>query len=223
MNPLSLEIMLFLKKLFAKDGIDGRETTLEAPCFFDEARNNIYPWIKVTYPFTRENCRTSVRQLFEGQNMPVFQFWQEDLCIFYAVERGNCYEFLLQKDVPRGISHENLHQMAARNLNRDIHFELQAASFGGYVLAGGGDHASASICLPHVWESICKELKDNLIIGVPTQNQVYIVPEKDTNNVSNMKIQIHELFKREDQLLTRNIFRLDGSNMEWSLEDTVGK
>ena len=215
--------MLFLKKLFAKDGIDGRDTTFEAPRFFDEARNNIYPWIKVTYPFTRENCRASVKQLFEGQNMPVFQFWQEDLCIFYAVERKDRYEFLLQKDLPKGISVTNLHQMASRNLNRDIHFELQEASFGGYTLVGGGDHASAAICLPHVWESICAELKDNLIIGIPTKNQVFIVPERDTNNISNMKIQIHEIFKNEDQLLTRNIFRIDRDNMEWSLEGAVGK
>lgn len=213
--------MLFLKKLFAKDGIDGRDTTLEAPRFFDAARNDIYPWIKVTYPFTRDNCRSSVKQLFEGENMPVFQFWQEDLCIFYAVERKDRYEFLLQKDLPRNISQAELHQMATRNLNRDIHFQLRESAFGGYILAGGGEHASASICLPHLWESICEELKDDLIVGIPTKDQVLIVPERDVDNVSNMKIHIHQAFKTEDHLLSRNIFRVDRHTMEWSLEGSV--
>src|SRR5580692_10579063 len=116
--------MLYLKKLFTKDGIDNRDVRATPhQRFFDEAKNDVIPWIKVTYPFTRDNCRTSVKQLFEGENMPVFQFWQEDLCIFYAVERRDRYEFLLQKDLPRNISQAELHQMATRNLNRDIHFQ----------------------------------------------------------------------------------------------------
>jgi len=189
--------MLFLKKLFAKDGIDGRETSLSSPNFFDEARNNIYPWIKVTYPFTRENCRDSVKQLFESANMPVFQFWLDDLCIFYAVERKDRYEFLLQKDLPKGISIEDVHGMAFRNLNRDVSFELGQAPFGGYALMSGGDHESTAICLPHA--------------------------EKDVDSVSNMKIFIHEHFKKGDHLLSRNIFRVDRSNLEWKVIGSVGK
>ena len=215
--------MLFLKKLFAKDGIDGRETSLSSPNFFDEARNNIYPWIKVTYPFTRENCRDSVKQLFESANMPVFQFWLDDLCIFYAVERKDRYEFLLQKDLPKGISIEDVHGMAFRNLNRDVSFELGQAPFGGYALMSGGDHESTAICLPHVWDSICDELKDNLIVGIPAKNKVLIAAEKDVDSVSNMKIFIHEHFKKGDHLLSRNIFRVDRSNLEWKVIGSVGK
>ena len=215
--------MLFLKKLFTKDGIDNREPLFPHNRFFHESRNRIYPWVKVTYPFTRENCRDSVRQLFQGENMPVFQFWLDDLCVFYTVEKDNRYEFLLQKDMPKGMSMDALHQLATANLDRDISYDLAKAHFGGFALKGARDHESASICLPHVWEWICGELKDNLIVGIPAKNQVFICPEKDTDAINNMKILIHEFFKKGDRLLTRNVFRVDRANLEWTVVDTIGK
>jgi hypothetical protein len=215
--------MLSFKKLFTKDGIDNRDVQHPPQRFFDETKNDVIPWIKVTYPFTRDNCRDSVKQLFQGENMPVFQFWLDDLCIFYAVEKNDRYEFLLQKDLPKGMSVETLHQLAIRNLDRDISYELGKAHFGGYALIAGGDHESSAVCLPQVWEWICAELGDNLIVGIPAKNQVFICPERDLNNISNMKILIHEYFKKGDKLLTRNIFRIDRTTLEWTVADTVGK
>ncbi|HTJ14195.1 MAG TPA: hypothetical protein VL547_19285 [Dinghuibacter sp.] len=215
--------MLYLKKLFTKDGIDNRDVRSASPLRpFDEAKNDVIPWIKVTYPFTRDNCRDSVQQLFQGENMPVFQFWLDDLCIFYAVEKNDRYEFLLQKDMPKGMSLEALHKMAVRNLDRDISFELGKAHFGGYALIAGGNHESASVCLPHVWEWLCGELDDNLIVSIPAKHQVYICPERDQDNIVNMKILVHEYFKKGDRLLTRNIFRVDRRTLEWTVVDTVG-
>lgn len=215
--------MLFLKKLFTKDGIDGREVSHHNPRYFDEARNNVIPWIKVTYPFTRENCQDTVEQLFEGENMPVFQFWQDDLCIFYAVEKEGRTEFLLQRDLPKTMFPNDLHEIAVRNLDRDISYELGRANFGGYALIASQGHESSALCLPYVWEWICSDLKDNLLVGVPSRNQVLIVPERDANNLANMKIHIHECFKKGSQLLTRNIFRVDKRTFEWTVAEQVGK
>jgi hypothetical protein len=214
---------MFLKKLFTKDGIDNRDVQYPTHHrFFQEAKNEVIPWIKVTYPFTRDNCRDTVKQLFQGENMPVFQFWLDDLCIFYSVERNDRYEFLLQKDLPKGMSVEALHELAARNLDRDVSYELGKAHFGGYALLSGGGHESAAICLPHVWEWVCAELNDNLMVSIPSKNQVFICPEHDTDNIVNMKILVHESFKKGSRLLTRNIFRVDRRTLEWTVEDTVG-
>jgi hypothetical protein len=61
------------------------------------------------------------------------------------------------------------------------------------------------------------------MVGIPSKNQVFIVPERDTDNVANMKILIHEYFKKGDRLLTRNVFRVDKDTLEWTVADTVGK
>jgi hypothetical protein len=124
--------------------------------------------------------------------------------------------------MPKGMSLEALHKMAVRNLDRDISFELGKAHFGGYALIAGGNHESASVCLPHVWEWLCGELDDNLIVSIPAKHQVYICPERDQDNIVNMKILVHEYFKKGDRLLTRNIFRVDRRTLEWTVVDTVG-
>jgi uncharacterized protein YtpQ (UPF0354 family) len=215
--------MLFLTKLFTKDGIDGRESLFPQYRLFNEAKSHIYPWVKVTYPFDRDNCQSSVRQLFEGENMPICRFWQDDLCIFYTVERGNRYEFLLQKDLPKGMPVDALHELAIANLDRDIRYELGKAHFGGYALIGDRGHDSAFITLPHVWKEICDELNDHLIVGIPSKNQVLIAAEQDLDSIANMKIHIHDYFKKGDRLLTRNVFRVDRCTLEWTLEDKVGR
>jgi uncharacterized protein YtpQ (UPF0354 family) len=144
-----------------------------------------------------------------------------DLSIFYVADTGNSFQFLLERDLPKDISKEELHQLAVDNLSRDIEFKLHDTSFGGHGLIAGGDHEAGSICLLGKWEWLTEHLNDNLIVGVPAKDLVILVPESNTDKVSNLKIFVHEIFKDGERLLTRNIFKFDRETKKWAIVDNV--
>ena len=72
---------------------------------------------------------------------------------------------------------------------------MHDTNFGGHGLIVGGDHEAGSICLPGIWDWLSEYLNDNLIVGIPAKDLVLIVPESDTDKISNLKIFVYEIFK----------------------------
>ena len=66
-----------------------------------------------------------------------------------------------------------------------------------------------------------EHLNDNIIVGIPSKDLVIVVPESDSDKVSNLKIFVHEIFKDGERLLTRNIFRFDREAKSWTIVDRV--
>jgi hypothetical protein len=184
-------------------------------------KDKIYPWVKVF--FTRDDDpRITATQIdFKGDEAPIRKNWLGDLMINYVADMGDRFQVILERDLPRDITKENLHQLAIDNLNRDIKFNLHTTDFGGYMLIGGADHEAGSICLPNVWTWLADYFNDNLIVGIPAKDLVFLVPESDSNKISNLKIIVHETFKDGERLLTKNIFRFDREKKEWTIIDSV--
>ena len=211
--------MSFLKKIFSKPPQVDKDIP-ETESIFKTHKDKIYPWIKVT--FSEDDPRNTPTQItLTGDDSPISRMWLDDLAIFYVADTGNNFQVLLERDLPQDVSKEQLHNLAAGNLNRDIEFKIHDTNFGGHGLIAGGDHEAGSICLPGMWDWLTEHLNDSLIVGVPAKDLVIMVPESDTDKVANLKIFVHEIFKEGERLLTRNIFRFDRETKEWTIVDSV--
>ena len=211
--------MSFLKNIFNKSPRVNTNTS-KTESVFKLYNDKIYPWVKVT--FTDDDPNDNSTQLnLTGDDSPIFKNWLGDLAIFYVADTGDNFQILIERDLPVGTTKEVLHRLAVDNLNRDIEFKLHDTNFGGHGLIAGGDHEAGSICLPEMWDWLTKHLNDNLIVGIPSKDLVIVVPESDVDKISNLKIFVHEIFKKGERLLTRNIFRYDKEAKEWTIVDRV--
>jgi uncharacterized protein YtpQ (UPF0354 family) len=218
--------MSFLKKLFGKT--PAAETQKPEPeTIFHQHTAGIYPWIKVALFDTDDMNETNESDdapVFElnGEEAPICKTWLGDLLIFYVVDKGDSFQMLLQRDLPKDVTNDELHQLAIDNLASTVEYTLQETNFGGYGLIAGGNHEAGAICLPEIWDWLTDELNDDLIVAIPAKDLVLITPESDTDKTSNLKIFVHEIFKTGDRLLTKNIFRVDKATKQWSIVDRVG-
>jgi uncharacterized protein YtpQ (UPF0354 family) len=211
--------MSFLKKIFKKAPLVDTDNSKTEP-IYNLYHDKIYPWVKVTFTDDDPNDN-STQLILTGDDSPIFKNWLGDLTIFYVADTGDNFQILLERDLPVDITKEALHNLAVDNLNRDIEFKLHDTNFGGHGLIAGGHHEAGSICLPEMWDWLTNHLGDNLIVGIPSKDLVIVVPESDTDKISNLKIFVHEIFKDGERLLTRNIFKYDRETKEWTIVDRV--
>jgi uncharacterized protein YtpQ (UPF0354 family) len=212
--------MSFFKKLFGK-GLQVDKNSHAKDSIIETHRNKIYPWIKVFWNGDDDPRNTPIQIELKGEDSPIKKDWLGDLGILYVADMGNSFQVLLERDLPKGMSKEELHQLAVDNLNRDIEFKLHDTDFGGYMLVAGGDHEAGSICLPGMWDWLTEHLNDNVIVGIPAKDLVIMVPESDTDKIANLKIFVHEIFKNGERLLTKNILKFDKQTKDWTIVDSV--
>src|SRR4029450_876320 len=118
---------------------------------FETHKQRIYPWVKVFFgDDDPRNTKTQIELI--GDDAPIKRDWLGDLGILYVADTGNSFQVLLERDLPKSLTKEALHQLAVDNLNRDIAFKLYDTNFGGHGLSAGGDHEAGSICLPGMWD-----------------------------------------------------------------------
>jgi uncharacterized protein YtpQ (UPF0354 family) len=211
--------MSLFKKLFSKTPqVDKGNAVTQS--IIETHRNKIYPWVKVF--FTGDDPRnTSIQIELKGKDSLIKKDWLADLGILYVADMENSFQVLLERDLPNGMTTEELHQIAVDNLNRDIEFKLHDTNFGGYGLVAGGDHEAGSICLRNMWDWLTEHLNDNLIVGIPAKDIVVMVPESDSDRIANLKIFVHEMFKDGERLLTKHIFKFDRQTKEWTIVASV--
>jgi uncharacterized protein YtpQ (UPF0354 family) len=210
--------MSLLNKLFKKSS-QGDKPEAQDKSLFETHRNKIYPWVKVF--FTREDNSPNTTIKLIGEDEPIIKEWLGDLGILYVADLGSIFQVLLERDLPKHITKDELHQLAIENLDRDIEFKLHETNFGGYGLIAGGNHEAGSICLPGMWDWLSEHLNDDLIVAIPAKDLVIMVPASDIDKISNLKIFVHEIFKNGEKLLTRNIFKFDRNEKSWEIVDRV--
>jgi uncharacterized protein YtpQ (UPF0354 family) len=202
--------------------IPYEKTEPSGETLFETHRDKIYPWVKVFFTGNDGPPGTAINQIeLKDENAPINREWLGGLGILYAADMGDRFQILLERDLPKDTTKDQLHEIAVNNLHRDIEFRLRETNFGGYGLIAGGDHEAGSICLPGIWDWLGEHFNDNLIVAIPAKDLVMMVTESDADKISNLKIIVHEIFKRGERLLTKNIFKFDRSTKEWAIVDTV--
>lgn len=186
---------------------------------FELNREKIYPWVKAV--FTDDGGDDANDLELHADNEPIFKIWIDDLAIFYVADMGNDFQVLQRRHLPTSLSVEQLDELAADNLRRDIEFKLNPTNFGGYGLLAGGDHEAGAICLPEKWEWLADYFGDNLIVAIPSKDLVLMAPSASEDIVSSMKIFVHRIFQEGERLLTRNIFMYVKETQTWTIVDRI--
>lgn len=206
--------MSFLKKLFKLTPTPPVQPQVENEPF-DSFKEKIYPWVKV---MLNDGDNSNTGTTIPGLKIDiVMKSWLGDLAIFYAVDRGNMFSLMQQKDVPAGMSVDELHEIAVTNLERDIQFKLMETNFGGHGIVAGGDHEAGAICLPGIWQWIAGELKDNLVVAVPAKDLVFLVPAGDAEKIATLKDLVTEFHKTGERLLSKQLFHYANDSGTWTL------
>jgi len=210
--------MSFIKKIFKKQ---IKKNKLDISLSIQDNIDKIYPWIKVLLSNNDDTHNTRHEVILEGGDAPIYKKWLDDLAIFYVVDLVNHFQIILKRDLPSGISKEQLHKIAVANLERDIEYKIHTTNFGGYMFIAGGNHEAGSICLPEKWDWLSEYLNDDLIVAIPAKDIILIVPENDPDTITNMKISVYDFLKDGNRILTRNIFKYDRNSKNWTIIDSI--
>jgi uncharacterized protein YtpQ (UPF0354 family) len=204
-------------KLIEKDGFVNVKPEEETKSIL-EFRDKIFPWIKVISGKKEDNPGRDI--ILSGENSPIYQKWLGELAIFYALDQGDHFRIILNKDIETKITVEQLHQIAVENLEREIEFKLVDSKFGGNGLVAGGDHEAGSICLPHIWDWCSDVINDNLVVSIPAKDMVMMAPASDSEKINNLKNFIVEFFKDGERLLTKQLFIFHKEEKKWDLYES---
>ncbi len=177
-----------------------------------DQKDHIYPWIKTTvYPTTKEEIE------FDAEDTAVNKDWLGGLKIFYVIDQDKNVSFILKKEIPEGYNIDDIHKIAIQNLENNIEYRFNKLNIeGGYGLLAGGDYEVSSITIPSIWDWIVDELKDDVIVGIPAKDLVFITPFSDTDGIINITKAVNEIFEDGEHLLSKSLFRYSKSN-KWSL------
>ncbi|NII27974.1 DUF1444 family protein [Pseudoflavitalea sp. X16] len=206
--------MSFLNKLFKSTPAPPPQPEMPVGESFDSFKGKIYPWVKVMFDKDSSNKGTAIPGL---KIDVVMKPWLGDLAIFYAVDRGNMFSLMQQKDMPPGMSLDELHNIAVDNLEKDIQFKLRETNFGGYGFTAGGDHEAGAICVPGIWKWVAGELNDSLVVAVPAKDLIMLVPAGNPEKVETLKNLVAEFHKTGQRLLTKQLYHYDSASANWTL------
>lgn len=119
------------------------------------------------YDFNNEREETQ-----KYDNIPMFRI-HDSYIITLMQDMGSTYMYLTYDHIPEDMSVETIESKAFENLHRDITYRMvESKESGVYGLAAGGDFEAEALCLPGIWEYCSEELKDDLLIAVPTKDMV---------------------------------------------------
>lgn len=184
---------------------------------FEDIKDKIYPWIKVVYEPGEEVPNSTLEIELSKEESPVHQTWLGNLAIFYAVDEGDNFSLILDRDMPTDLTLDQLHDLSIINLDRDVEFRFNETVFGGYGLIAGGDHEAGSLCLDGIWHWCADQLQDNLVVAVPAKDMIMMVPASDNDKISKLKEFVIELFKDGERLLTKQLYLFDRIKNTWTL------
>lgn len=184
---------------------------------FDEVKDQIYPWIKVLYKPDEKDANSKYEVSLPEEDTLIYQNWLANLAVFYVVDAGDNFVFILKRDMPSDLTVDQLHALAIANLSRDVDFRFNETVFGGYGILAGGDHEAGSLCLDSVWQWCSDQLQDNLVVAVPAKDIVMMVPASDSEQITALKKMVLEYFETGDRLLTNQLFLFDKQEGKWTV------
>jgi len=184
---------------------------------FENIKDKIYPWIKVVYEPGKEVPNSTNEIELSAEDSPVNMAWLGNLAIYYAVDEGDNFSLILNRDMPVDLKLDQLHDLAITNLDRDVEFSFNETVFGGYGLIADGNHEAGSLCLDGIWHWCAGQLHDNLVVAIPAKDMIMMVPVSDKDKISKLRKFVMELFKNGERLLTKQLYLFDRDKNNWSI------
>ncbi len=183
---------------------------------FEEISTKIYPWIKVKFDLD-DNQGTSESLDLDFANSPVLRPWLGDLIVMYAVDQGDRFDILQNRQVPAEITLADIERIALENLARDVQFRFVETGFGGHGLLAGGDHETGALCWPGIWEWCAAQINDDLVVAAPAKDLLMMVPASDLGKIGALIQFVEDFFVNGTRLLTKQLYHFDRSSLQWTI------
>ncbi len=152
--------------------------------------------------------------------------FNKELVIIYVEnqEKGyNGYRYFSSKEMERmGLTQESAHQLALKNLKgllSDLsEYTLDRPVYRMYRAVGkskGSKYLSSLLLLPDFLQQEKNRLNQDLVIGIPKENQIVIAGKKNKQGIRELKMYARmNYYLKEDQLLTKKLYRYDGIELK---------
>ena len=130
-----------------------------------------------------------------------------DLVIFYAEDSPKNIRYFGPKDLENAqIEQSELRTLACENLKRLLPKIERHGSNGLYMLTAGGDYEASLLLLDSVWSDLQKEVRGDIVVGIPTRDLLYVTGSQDTQGIEKMKQLVAKMFAEGSYRLTTKLF-----------------
>jgi uncharacterized protein YtpQ (UPF0354 family) len=137
----------------------------------------------------------------------VYEDYNDDLAIVYAVDNPANFSFLTQKGLEKSnIPREKLHDIAINNLNKKLpNIELHSGPLVSMITAGGNFEASI-LLLDNVWTGQDLPYQGNIVIAIPARDVLLLADAKNPEAISKLREMVKKSMDNSSYTLTDQLF-----------------
>ena len=180
---------------------------------FEDIEDRIFPWIKAA---VADSSGDGGADAALPVDLVILDF-MADLIITFAVDDGESFTLLQRRDVPEGMSDDDLFALAQKNLTEQVEFTLSGTSYGGYGILAGGDHETGALCLDFIWDAIAKQAGEDLVVAVPARDCLFMALASDPDQVEAMTTIAGDIFTQGERPLTDTLFLFHAATRSFSV------
>ena len=184
---------------------------------FDDWQDRVFPWIKAAVPGTPSG-ETDDNGTDEVLSVDlVVRDFMADLVITFAVDEGDSFSLLQRRDVPEGMTDDDLFDLAKKNLTEQVEFNLSGTNYGGYGILAGGDHEAGALCLAFIWDAVVRQAGEDLVVAVPARDCLFMAAASDRDQVEAMIGLARDIFTQGERTLTKTLFLFHADTRSFSV------
>ena len=146
-----------------------------------------------------------------ADNKIVSKRYMAGLHIVYVIDSPGSMRQLSVGDMQEmKLTPEKVHQTAIANMEKalgDIPREDAPELPGLFVVTAGDSYEAARVLLHKKWEKIAKEVEGDLVVAIPSRDQLFFTGSADENRVRILREMAKRVVEREPYSLTDKLFR----------------
>lgn len=171
--------------------------------------SKVFPVIKVATDNSNNNIN------FENNDQPVYRHIAGDLYCYYGIDKGSYLSLLMKKQLPEGVTLEDLEDLAIENLldNYNEHVEGHETDFGGIGITCGGEYEASFVIIPEMFDNMHNILGENLVFAIPSKEFLVFIDGKDPKAVKGLKEMVREIHADGGKLLSKQLFTYKGGEI----------
>ena len=148
-----------------------------------------------------------------GLRFHVYEQYNSELFIFYAIDQPNSIAYLVHEQLGKlGVSPDELRQLACKNLFE--RFEIKRN--GGetlFMLTLGGDYEASTLLLD-IWNKETFPVKGNIVLGIPARDTVLVTGSTDSAGLHKMYDLVQQITKEGNYPVSDKLFEWNGDKFE---------
>ena len=157
------------------------------------------------------------------EDSPVFETFTTGLAVFYALDMGNRYQLIQNRQLSTTITQESLHAAALKNMFREVadRTEVHGDPSGTMMLTNGGNFEAAMLLADGLWENLKDVFKDDICVAVPARDLLFIGGKNNPTGREGLRAAVRKFFDEQETagLLVRHIYAREGD--KWVIVETA--